>query len=89
LETTLKGKILDAYAAMSRANQRILAEINQDFRGQGLGTGHDAASKAMTEAAPRVKNAYDHLLRFLSFEGVLEAAGAQEEEAEGGEAEPK
>lgn len=75
LELTLKRAIHDAYAAMSCANQRILAEINQDPRGQALGTGRDAAQNAMTAAAPKVKAAHERLLRFLSSEGVPEAAG--------------
>ena len=69
LEPTLKKVILDAYAAMSRANHRVLAEINQDTRGQAFSTGSDAAQKAMMEAAPKVKLAHARLLEFLSSKG--------------------
>jgi hypothetical protein len=60
---------------MSRANQRILAEINQDTQGQAFGTGRGASQKAITEAAPKVLAAHDRLLSFLSSEGAPGAVG--------------
>lgn len=73
LESGLKRTILEAYAAMSRANQLILVEINLDPR--GLSSGHlgfdtvvRAAINAITEATPKVSTARDQLLTFLSSE---------------------
>ena len=67
----LKGAILDAYAAMSRANQRVLAAVNQDTRGQALSTGHKEAREAMEEAASKIKDAHQELMTFLSSEERL------------------
>jgi len=73
LESRLKEAILQAYAAMSRANQRILAEINQDPRSDMIGRVTDAAIKAIQEATPKVLTARNLLLTFLSSEEL--AAG--------------
>ena len=67
LEPGLKGAILQAYAAMSRANQRILADINQDPRNV-LVSVTNAAIQAVRAAAPKVKAAHDLLLQLLSSE---------------------
>jgi hypothetical protein len=69
LETALKQTILDAYAAMSRSNQRTLATINQDTRGHAFGTGRDEAIRAMKDAAPKIEAAHKNLLSFLSSDG--------------------
>lgn len=68
LEPTLKQAILAAYAAMSRANQRVLAEVNQQSRDQLTGMQVGAAQTAMQEAGPKVTAALNSLLRFLSSE---------------------
>ena len=75
LESSLKQVILDAYAAMSRANQRISAEINQDPRSEAIGRVKDAAIKAIAEATPKVTAAHSRLLGFLSSEGLSAAVG--------------
>jgi hypothetical protein len=69
LESRRREAILPAYGAMSRANQRILAEMNQEVRSTMLGRVTDAAIKSIKEAAPTVKEARDLLLTFLSSEG--------------------
>ena len=72
-ESRLKEAILQAYVAMSRANQRILAEINQDLRSDMIGRVTDAAIKAIQGATPKVSTARDLLLEFLSSEDLAVA----------------
>jgi hypothetical protein len=67
LEPGLKQAILEAYAAMSRANQRILAEMSIDPYREGIAR-VDAAIKAVNEATQQVTLAHDHLLSFLKSE---------------------
>jgi hypothetical protein len=61
----LKNAILRAYAAVSRANQHILAEVNQDVKMKYQGTAAIKAREAITEAAPLIDAAYNELARFL------------------------
>ena len=75
LESTLKKAILEAYAAVSRANQRILAELNQDPRSELIGRATNAAIEAIKDATPKVATARDLLLSFLSSEGVPASSG--------------
>ncbi len=73
LTPTLKDAILQAYAATSRANQRILAEINYDPDGAVLLRVTNAAISAIRDGTPKVTKARDLLLTFL---GSEEPAGA-------------
>jgi len=73
LDDSIKGPILRAYASMSRANQRVLAEINQDTRGERMATGREQANTAMREAQNVVDAALNALLGFLA---AGEAGGA-------------
>ena len=68
LEPTLKQTILIAYEAVSRANERIRAEVNQGAAEQWAGLLSPAADKAMRDAGPKITAAYDQLLSFLSSE---------------------
>jgi len=68
LESGLKQAILEAYAATSRANQRILAEMGHDPGSEFIGGIRDAAIKAIQEANLKVPVACDRLLAFLGSE---------------------
>jgi hypothetical protein len=60
---------------VSRANQRILAELNQDPRSELIGRATNAAIEAIKDATPKVATARDLLLSFLSSEGVPASSG--------------
>jgi hypothetical protein len=69
LAESLKSAILAAYASISRANQHILAEVNQDVKMQYQGTASINARIAITSAAPLIEAARKELIRFLGAEG--------------------
>ena len=68
LEPNLREKILNAYAAMARANHRMTAEANQDAGTRVSGLATDEAQRAIKEAKPKIAAAYDQLLLFLGSE---------------------
>jgi hypothetical protein len=70
LKEDLKTAILQAYAAVSRANQHILAEVNQDVKMTHQGAATMKAREAVTDAAPLIDAAYNELARFLAREDV-------------------
>jgi hypothetical protein len=65
LKDELKNAILQAYAAVSRANQHILAEVNQDVKMTYQGTAAIKAREAIVDATPLIDAAYNELARFL------------------------
>jgi len=65
LAESLKAAILAAYVSMSRANQHILAEVNQDVKMKIQGTASINARNAITSAAPLIDAAHKELIRFL------------------------
>ena len=67
LKPGLKQAILEAYAATSHANQRILAEMSMDVYREGSAR-PDAAISAVKEASRQVTLAHDQLLSFLRSE---------------------
>jgi hypothetical protein len=66
LDDALKSSILEAYAAMSRANRHIVAEANQGFRDQAQGQTTMKADEAIKAAAPLIDSAYNQLVGFLT-----------------------
>jgi ribulose kinase len=68
LEPNLKQKILDAYAAMGQANNRMAAEANQDAGTRVSSLAVDAAVSAIREASPKITMALSQLLSFLTAE---------------------
>lgn len=68
LQESLKQSILKVYATISRANQHILAEVNQDEKTR-QGESMINARNAITEAASLIDPAYDELRKFLTREG--------------------
>jgi hypothetical protein len=66
LENGLKQAILDAYAAMSRSNQLVLAAINQDVHGQMIQMRQGEADQAQKLAVLKIEAAHRSLLDFLS-----------------------
>jgi hypothetical protein len=65
LAESLKSAILVAYASMSRANQHILAEANQDVKMKFQGTASINARNAIASAGPLIEAAHQELMRFL------------------------
>jgi hypothetical protein len=66
LEERLKSSILAAYVSLSRANQCVLAEVNQDGKERGpMGARSTAAREAVDDARKKLEAAYSELLRFL------------------------
>jgi hypothetical protein len=70
LEDSLRTSILQAYVAMSRANQLIVAETRQNTRERGEGHVRANANKALSDAESLINQSYDSLLRFLGHEQV-------------------
>jgi hypothetical protein len=70
LEERLKESILKVYVSISRANQHILAEVNQDVKMEGQGSSTMKAREAITDAAPLIDDARRELARFLGSEGA-------------------
>jgi HNH endonuclease len=68
LAESLKASILAAYASISRANQHILAEVNQDVKMRYQGTASMNARNAIANAAPMIEAARQELIRFLGTE---------------------
>jgi hypothetical protein len=68
LKEDLKTAILQAYTAMSRANQHILAEVNQDVNMTFKGTAAIKAREAIADAGPAIEAASRELARFLARE---------------------
>jgi hypothetical protein len=68
LAESLKASILAAYASTSRANQHILAEVNQDVRMKNQGTASINARNAIACAKPLIEAAHQELIRFLGTE---------------------
>jgi 5-methylcytosine-specific restriction endonuclease McrA len=67
LEPGLKQAILEAYAAMSRSNQRVLSAINTDGAAWLTNMARDEA--LIGEVAANVEAAHQRLLAFLSSDG--------------------
>ena len=68
LQESLKKSILAAYVAISRANQHILAEVNQDVNMTFKGTAAIKAREAIADAGPAIEAASRELARFLARE---------------------
>ena len=68
LATSLKTSILAAYASMSRANQHIVAEVNQDVKMKHQGTAAMNARAAVANTEPLIEAAHEQLLQFLRTE---------------------
>jgi hypothetical protein len=68
LNQPLRSELLDAYASMAEANNRIAAEANQDAGTRVSGLAADDATRAVQAAAPRIGRAFNRLLAFLSSE---------------------
>ncbi|MGA2259769.1 MAG: hypothetical protein ABSG53_34260, partial [Thermoguttaceae bacterium] len=81
LEESLKKSILQAYASISRANQHILAEVNQDVKMQFQGSATMRAQNAIAETVPLIDAAHKELVRFLMSDGAI--AYCQEETGSG------
>lgn len=69
LEEKLKESILAAYVSISRANQHILAEVNQNVKMTYQGTASTNAREAIIDAKPLIDIAYNELARFLISDG--------------------
>jgi len=66
LEDKLRRSILDAYEAISRANQQIIAELHPgDIRLRAGGHAALAASTALKESKPLIEKAHGLLIGFL------------------------
>lgn len=70
LKDPLKKAILAVYVAISRANQHIIAEANQDVKMQFQGSASIRARDAIAEAAPLIRAASGELANFLSNEVI-------------------
>jgi hypothetical protein len=70
LAESLKSSILAAYASISRANQHIIAEVNQDVKMKFQGTAAINARNAIASAAPLIEAAHGELIRFLGNQGA-------------------
>jgi len=68
LQDSLKKSILEAYVSISRANQHILAEVNQDVKMKFQGTASILAREAISDAGPLIDAAQNELARFLKSE---------------------
>ena len=66
LEDPLKKSILEAYVAVGRANQHILAEVNQDVKMAYQGTAATKAREAIHAASPLIDHAFAELEKFLA-----------------------
>jgi hypothetical protein len=66
LQENLKTSLLKAYAAISRANQHILAEVNQTVEMISRGTAAIKAREAIADARPLIDTASSELARFLA-----------------------
>ena len=65
LDDDLRKTISDAYGAISRANARVCAEVNQDCNDRALGHKKADATKALEAAPQMIRSARDKLLEFL------------------------
>lgn len=68
LHEELKQRILEAYVAMGRANQRMSAVLNHLNGSHPWAESADVAMRAIDNAGPKVQAARDALLLFLSSE---------------------
>lgn len=66
LDDTLKNQILNAYAAMARANSLISAEVQQHVVQPGRGGIDKLAANAIDEATPLIREALNGLALCLS-----------------------
>jgi len=66
LEEPLKRAILEAYAAMSHANQHVFAEATQDTRAHGDGRNEINVREGINESIPLIDKALDELAKFLA-----------------------
>lgn len=66
LDDGLRTAISEAYVAISRANQRVKAELNQDSHERQIGMGTAAAIEALRSAPDKIRTARDKLLSFLA-----------------------
>lgn len=69
LDDSLKNAILQAYVTISRANQYIVAEANQDVKTASWGNAQMKAAEAIDEAKGLIDAALKELARFLASEG--------------------
>ena len=65
IDDTLKGCINEAYAGMGRANQWLLAEVNQHPNAAITGRNTQQANTAFEEAAPKIRDAHEKLQSFM------------------------
>ncbi len=65
LADPLRDSILAAYAALSRANNCILAEVSQVTRDRGEGHKEAAAREAVVDAGKKMESTSAELMRFL------------------------
>ena len=59
LEEPLKQVLVDAYVAMGKANSFIEAELSQHPGMVAVGTVSAEAARSISEALPKVENAYN------------------------------
>lgn len=72
LNEDLKKSILEAYVAISRANQWVSAETMHAPRSAGWVDAGNAARRHIDDASPKIETAYRELLKLLSTEGTKE-----------------
>jgi hypothetical protein len=68
LKESLRRSIIEAYVAMSRANQLVTAATSMPRDSNSWAEGSKVASNAIIETKPKIKEARDELLSFLSSE---------------------
>ncbi|MHC4443584.1 MAG: HNH endonuclease [Planctomycetota bacterium] len=68
LDGELKTSIYHAYAAISKVNECVRAEINQDVKMRASGYATINAREALKDATDKIRDAYDNLLAFLKVE---------------------
>ncbi|HYS55599.1 MAG TPA: hypothetical protein VER58_17710 [Thermoanaerobaculia bacterium] len=66
----LKTKLIEAYAAIGRANQHILAVMPHAKDGNAWAGAVNRAKKSIDEAAPKITTAKKALLEFLGTESA-------------------
>ena len=64
----LKCQVIEAYVAIGRANQHILAVMPHEKGGNPWAEGVNRAQRSITDAAPKIIGARDALLAFLGTE---------------------
>jgi restriction endonuclease len=68
VQNDLKSKVIEAYVAIGRANQHILAVMPHEKHGNPWAEAVNRASASISDAAPKIMAARDALLSFLGTE---------------------